>query len=437
MAQKKKLSKYLIVSGLIHVLIALAISGLYAEQPKKHRRLEIVGSVKIQYKEPEPPPKPKVVTRVQPEKKVALKEKEPKITSQKVSSPKAPQQTRRRSASAPGLAMEKAPQRSKSAPGVVGVEGTRGSTGDLPGMPASGGVYRPDLTTTKTGSSGLLPGRTHGSMEMPTGSAPLPGAGGKAVAGFKTGVSQTGSGIGRVDISKRSESGGTGMDGPGASLSAVTGRAKVGGGKETTGLGVGASDGMGEIESDPTGGGGAGGGDTGPGIGSSGSVGARSGPSLTTGAGIKTGDKELPATKELPEEKRVGATGKKEFKAKLGKGMTSVTPHLDEEPSQSGFDDALQGEINRNLYSLRKVYEDWQNLKVSNIPKALRITIELGMEKDKPKLLKVNFHSATLSPRIKDDLTKKIKEWEFKSLYDGKDDPEKWPIKLTGRISWQ
>jgi hypothetical protein len=158
---------------------------------------------------------------------------------------------------------------------------------------------------------------------------------------------------------------------------------------------------------------------------------------LTGKIEVKTDSgKESPGKKDIPEEKRSGAVGKKEFRADLAKSMTNVTQVLDK-PASGKFEDALQGEINKHLYSLRKMHEDWQNLKVPNIPRALQITIELDMEKGRPKLLKADFHNAALAARIRDDLTKKIKEWKFESLYDGKDDPRKWPIKLTGKISWQ
>ena len=83
------------------------------------------------------------------------------------------------------------------------------------------------------------------------------------------------------------------------------------------------------------------------------------------------------------------------------------------------------------------MYEDWQNLKIPDIPKVLQITVELDTEKGKPKLLKIDFHRAVLDPKIKDDLTKKIRDWKFQSLYDGENNPKKWPVKLTGKISWQ
>jgi len=441
MVRKKKLSKYLIVSGLVHIIIALAMSRIYAEQPQRHRLLRIVGTVKIQYEEPEPPPKPEVVTEVQPTqqekpKKTVPKKEEPKVVPQKVAPPKVTQEEPRVRAPAPGSAiLEKAPQRSRSAPGVAGFKGTRGPTGDLPGASASGGISNPKLTT-KAGGSGLSPGLTHGSMETPTGSGRLPGKGGREVAGFRMGATQTGTGIGRVEIPGSSGSDGRDIEGPGAGLLTTTSRINRGGGKATTGLGVGTTGGMGEIESEPTGSK-PGGGDGGPGIGGHDTVESRSDPALIAGAGATAeGSKELPAAKDLPEKERTGATGKKEFKANLKKDMTSETQVLDE-PTSGGVEDALQGEINRNLYSLRRMHEDWQNLKIPNIPKVLQITIELGMEKGKPKLLKIDFHNPALPPKIKDDLTKKIRDWEFKSLYDGKDDPEKWPVKLTGKISWQ
>ena len=75
------------------------------------------------------------------------------------------------------------------------------------------------------------------------------------------------------------------------------------------------------------------------------------------------------------------------------------------------------------------MYEDWENSKVPNIPKALQITIELGSENGKPKLIKLNLHQAKVSARIRDDLTTKIKTWKFESLFDGQNDPDKWVIR--------
>ena len=136
------------------------------------------------------------------------------------------------------------------------------------------------------------------------------------------------------------------------------------------------------------------------------------------------------------EEKRGGTTGKEEFKAEAKTNMTR-TDRTIYRPEERVFEDALQGDIIRNLNGLRKMHEDWQNRNIPDIPKVLQITIELGLEKGKPKLLKLDLHKTGISSKIKDDLTKKIKTWKFKSLFDGKDDPKKWPIKLTGKISWQ
>ena len=442
MVRKKKLSKYLLISFVIHIILAVAMSVIYAEQPRKKAGLKIVSSVRVQYKEPEPPPepkpKPKVVNKTTPKKVVPPKKKEPKVTPQKVEPPKVTTRQRRMNAPAPGVVSEKAPRRSRSAPGVAGLKGTRGTPGDRPGVQPSGGIPHPTLTT-KTGGSGLSPGITHGSMQVPSGSSQIPSAGGREAGGFRMGNSRTGDGVGEVDVPGSGGTGGTGgsdVEGPGAGLSDIGRRNSPGGGKGTTGLGVGETSGMGEVDSEP-GGGRPGGGGGGPGSGGYNATPSRSGPGLTNRTtAVAKGDKDLPQKTDLPEEKRAGATGKKDFKADLGKGMTGVNRILNE-PTTQGFEDALQGEINKNLHSLRKIHEDWKNLKLPNVPKVLQITIELDTEKGKPKLIKADFHNPSLSSRISDDLTKKIREWKFESLFDGKDDPKKWPIKLSGKISWQ
>jgi hypothetical protein len=435
MAQKK-LSKFLIASTVLHLIAALAIARIYAEQPQRRSLLKIVSQVRIQYNEPEPPPKPKVVTKVEP-KKVAPKVQEPEVIPKKEAPPKVVQQKVRMSAPAPGVTLGNSPRRTTSASGVAGIRGARGPASDLPSLTASGGISHPTLKTT-TGGSGLSPGLTHGSMEMPAGSSPLPGVGGKEIAGFKVGASQTGSGLDEVAFSGSGGSGGKADEGPGTGVSAVSGRMNAGSGESTTGLGPGTSDGMGEVDSDSDSyGGKPGGGRGGPGIGGHQAAATRSGPSLKEGADDKNKKgKEAPTTEQLPEEERSGAIGKKEFKTGVKSSMTSATEALGE-PKSTGYENALQGEINKNLHTLRKIHEDWQNLKIPNIPRVLQITIELGQEKGKPKLLKADFHNTKLAPRIVNDLTKKIKDWKFESLYDGKDDPEKWPIKLNGKISWQ
>jgi len=436
---EKKLSKYIVTSTLFHMLIALAISGIYAQQPQRPSGLRIVSAIRIAEEELKlpPKPKPKVVTKSEPLKKAEPKKVEPKPKTQKVEPPKVTQRTRDMRAPAPGLAMEQAPDRSRAAPGAAGLIGKRGEPGDRPGMRASGGINFPELTTT-TGGAGLKPGITHGSMKVPAGTGQLPGAGGKDAAGFKMGYSRTGTGVGRVDIAGRGGSGGTrgqGDEGPGAGLSA-TGRIDArGGGQAETGLGVGSTGGMGEVDSGG-GGRGPGGGGGGPGSGGYDTVEARKGPSVTADRGVEAKDKELPEKKDIPEDKRSGATGKKEFKADVKRDMAGVAQKI-EEPVSSEFDDELRAEIEKHMLTLRKMHEDWNHRKIPNVPRVLQITLELDTEKGKPKLLKADFHNSALSTIIRDALIEKIKTWKFESLYDGKDDPKKWPIKLSGKISWQ
>jgi len=440
MFRESKLSKFLIVSGVLHILIALVMSRIYAEQPQRHRSLEIKSAVRIQYEEPEPPPKPKPVIKpppkkIAPKKKKPEPEEKPKVTPQKVTPPKVTRQRRRMSASAPSLGTGNAPQQSRIAPGIAGIKGARGPVNELPTASSASGIENPNVTT-KTGGTGLAPGRTHGSMKMPTGTSDIPGSGGKEIAGFRMGSSGTGSGVGEADISGSGGRGGKSDEGPGSGLASHVSRINTGGGKGTTGLGVGSSDGMAKVGVESTGSK-PGDGRGAPGTGGHQSDSSRSAPSLTTAVKPNTGKgKELPATKNIPEEKRDGATGKKEFKTGAKTDMTKTDQSIGK-PEESDLEDVLQSEINRNLHGLRKMYEDWQNLKIPDIPKVLQITVELGAEKGKPKLLKVDLHKSGISSRIKDDLTKKIKTWEFKSLFDGEDDPKKWPIKLSGKISWQ
>ena len=437
---ENKLSRYILASGILHIIIAAVMAGIYAEQPQRYRPLEIKSAVRVQYREPEPPPKPKVVTKVQPKKVAPKKEtpkpkEEPKITPQKVEPPKVTRRRRRMSTTTPGFGTGTAPRQRKSAPGVSSIKGARGSTNELPAVHSPGGVEHPDLVT-KTAGTGLTPGLTHGSMKTPEGASSFPGAGGKEVAGFRTGTPNAESGVGKLDISGSSGRSGKADKGPGAGVSTFTSRVNVGDGLGTTGLDAGKSDGMDEVDTEPAGGQpGKGKGD--PGLGGYQVGSSRIAPDLTTGAAPKDKKtKELPGTKSIPEEKRDGATGKEKFKADAKTNMTSTDRPIDK-PEERVFEDALQGEIIRNLNGLRKMHEDWQNLSIPDIPKALQITIELGLEKGKLKLLKLDLHKTGISPKIKDDLTKKIKTSKFKSLFDGKDDPKKWPIKLTGKISWQ
>ena len=464
MFQESKLAKYLIASIILHIIIALAMAQIYAEQPQRQRPLVIKSAVRIQYEEPEPPPpEPKPKPEVQP-KKVAPKTKppepkeEPKIEpKEEIVPPKAPRRRRQMSASAPSLGVDNVQMPTVSESGVTGIKGARGPSEELPTSTSASGIEHP-TRVTETGGTGLSPGLMNGSMKMPEGTGSVPGIGGKEVAGFRMGTSGTGTdGVGKVDVAGSGGRGGKADDGPGTGLSTFAGRVNTGGGKGTTGRNhpyarggnfesagqrdstgpvVGSGDGMGEIDAAPVGS------ESGPGRGGPGSGGyqlesSRTAPSVTTVSGVTTGDaQEAPGTKDLPEAKREGAIGKKEFKADAKTNMTGVKQTI-EETEERTFGDALQAEINKNLHSLRKMYEDWENSKVPNIPKALQITIELGSENGKPKLIKLNLHQAKVSARIRDDLTTKIKTWKFESLFDGKNDPDKWPIKLSGKISWQ
>ena len=116
MFREKKLSRYILISAVVHIIAALAMSRIYAESPQRGKLLAIVSAVKIQYKEPEPPPKPKVEV-TQPKEKTQPKEEVPKVTPKpkEVVAPKVEQQKQRVSAPAPGLALESAPQRSRTA----------------------------------------------------------------------------------------------------------------------------------------------------------------------------------------------------------------------------------------------------------------------------------------------------------------------------------
>lgn len=442
--QKKKLSKYLLISALIHILIGLLISQIYAQPPQARRTLKIIGTIKLQDKEPEPPPpKPRMVAKTEATKKAVPKKKErPKPAPQKVTPPKVTQQPVVKDPLQSQPAAEKAPEKSRSDSGVPGLKGTRGAPGDRPGMRASGGIVNPTLET-KIGGTGLTPGISHGTMKLPAGTGRIPGAGGKDLAGFRLGSQPTGTGVGSVDIDGRGGSGGTrgrADDGPGAGV-ANTGRIGVGAGKGTTGIGVGATEGMGELDSEP-GGTGTGGGGTGPGgLGSSGysPTGVRGTPGVATNPpGYASRNSQVsPTRRDIPDnEKLTSAPGKKEFQADVGKDMTTA-PQPIEKPANRGYENALQLEINKNLYSLRKMHEDWTNLEIPNIPKALQITIDLDGKNGKASILKLDFHNPSLENKVVNDLTSKIKSWKFDSLFDGKNDPEKWPIKLSGKVSWQ
>ncbi len=406
MFRDSKLSKYLIASFILHMFIALAMAGIYAEQTQRRRTLEIKSVVRLQYEEPEPPPpKPKPVVKAPPKKVAPKKEKpkpeeKPEIKPQEVVPPKPTRRRRRMSTSAPSLGTDNVPRRTVSASGVTGIKGARGRADELPTVTSASGIDDPKLSTT-VGGTGLAPSLTQGSMKMPIGTGTLPGAGGKQVAGFRMGKSGAGDGVGEVDISGSGGRGGKADDGPGAGSSTFAGRVSTGAGKGTTGLDVGSGDGMGKVDAAPVGGK-PGPGKGGPGTGGQQLASSRGAPSLAASSGAKSGKtKEAPGTKSIPEDQRDGATGKKDFRADARTNMTSVKQSI-VAPEERSFGDALEDEINKHLQVLRRMYEDWQNARVPKIAKVLQITIELGKEKGEPKLLKVDLHQASVSPRIKD-----------------------------------
>ena len=258
MFRENKLSKYIIVSFLLHILVAAAMAGIYAEQSQRNRTLEIKSVVRLQYMEPEPPPpKPKPKPVVKPPKKVAPKkkpkpQKEPQVKPKEVVPPKVTRRRRRMTSSAPSLGASSVPRQTVSASGVTGIKGARGRSDELPTVTSASGINNPDLTTT-TGGTGLTPGLTHGSMKMPIGTGSIPSAGGKDIAGFRMGTSGTGDGVGKLDVSGSGGRGGKADDGPGAGLGSFAGRVNTGGGKGTTGLGVGSGDGMEKVDAAPAG----------------------------------------------------------------------------------------------------------------------------------------------------------------------------------------
>lgn len=138
----------------------------------------------------------------------------------------------------------------------------------------------------------------------------------------------------------------------------------------------------------------------------------------------------------MTEDKR-SAIEREGFKADIGKDMEGPKVDAPKKDDKRNFGDVLQDEINRDLNTLRKLHEDWNNSKVAGIPKALQITVVLNKSGSKLSVSSIDFHNSSLSSRVTDDLTKRIKTWKFKSLIDGKDDPTSWPVKLNGRVSWQ
>ena len=443
--RKKRKSTYIIFASsvLFHFLMAIVLSAVTVEQPELPfpiRTYDRMKSLDIVFLEK---PLPEVVYyKTEPIKtdnttKSAVTRKDKQEIIQK----SVPQKAETLTAWEKAL-LAKQGKSGQGPSGTPGLKGTRGTPGDRPGMTSAGGIVDKDLIT-KTGGTGLKTDKVVPMSVIPAGNGNTIGAGGKGVSGFQYGASENGRGAGRVDIAGRGGSGGTrgkGEDGPGQGLSSGTGSGKGSGGKGTTGIGLGdgsGTGGMGTGSGTGTGTGKDGVGEGGPGLRGTSINAQRSNPNLMTkNSGGNDKIKDSPRKNPALEDKR-NAGSRDGFKADLGKDMNNARTAPSEKPNDRDYSDALQEEINKDLHSLRKLYEDWQNSKIPDIPKTMQITVALNMEGGEAKVSSIDFHNTALSSRIKDDLTKRIKIWKFKSLYDGKDDPSKWPLKLNGKISWQ
>ena len=442
--RKRKKSPLIILGGstIFHFLMAVTLSFVAVKQPTMsfppimHDRTKSLDVVFLE----EPLPEIKI-NKIEPvktdnsvKKAVTVKEKIP------VKQKSTPQKSETKTAWELAL-LAKQGKSGQGTSGSPGLKGTRGNPGDRPGMTTSGGIIDKERIT-QTGGTGLKTDRVVPMSVLPAGNGNTIGAGGKGTSGFKYGALENGRGTGRADIPGRGGSGGTGgkgEDGPGQGLSG-TGSGRGSGGKGTTGIGLGngtGDSGMGTGSGPGTGSGKGGIGEGGPGTGGHGTDAPRSNPGLVTKAtGGNDSVKDSPRKNPTVNDKR-DAIGKEGFKADLGKDMNNAKTATPDKSDSHDYSDALQEEINRDLHSLRKLYEDWQNSKIPDIPKALQITLVLNKEGGEPKVSSIDLHNNALSSRIKDDLTKRIKSWKFKSLNDGKDDPSKWPVSLNGRISWQ
>jgi hypothetical protein len=442
--RKRKKSPLFVLGGttIFHFLMAVILSFVPVKQPTTsfppimHDRTKSLDVVFLE----EPLPEIKI-NKIEPvktdnsvKKAVTVKEKIP------VKQKSTPQKSETKTAWELAL-LAKQGKSGQGTSGSPGLKGTRGNPGDRPGMTASGGIIDKERIT-QTGGTGLKTDRVVPMSVLPAGNGNTIGAGGKGTSGFKYGALENGRGTGRADIPGRGGSGGTGgkgEDGPGQGLSG-TGSGRGSGGKGTTGIGLGngtGDSGMGTGSGPGTGSGKGGIGEGGPGTGGHGTDAPRSNPGLVTKAADGNNSvKDSPRKNPTVNDKR-DAIGKEGFKADLGKDMNNAKTATPDKSDSHDYSDALQEEINRDLHSLRKLYEDWQNSKIPDIPKALQITLVLNKKGGEPKVSSIDLHNNALSSRIKDDLTKRIKSWKFKSLNDGKDDPSKWPVSLNGRISWQ
>lgn len=440
--RKKRKMPFIIFasSSIFHFLMAVALSFVAVKQPQMSFPFSAYDKTKsldiLFLKEEEPIPKIEFKEKFQPivteKSKITLKEK------QQVIQKSVPEKVETKTAWEAAL-LDNRNKAGQGSAGSPGLKGTRGDPGDRPGMMSAGGIVNKDLIT-KSGGTGIRSERIYDNMVIPAGTGENFGAGGKDISGFQFGVSEKGRGAGKVDIPGRGGSGGSrglGNEGPGQGLATGTGK---GAGGKGTGIGIGDGSGTGGMGTGSGyGGTGSGSGKGGGGLGGPGSAGVdldspRSNPNLLVRtASANDNIKESPRKATTVDDKR-SAVEKEGFKAELGKDMSSGKSTVIEKTPERNYGDALQDEINRDVHALRKLYEDWQNAKLPNIPKTLQITVILDSG---PKVSSIDFHDASLNARIKDDLTKRIRSWQFKSLSDGVNDPTSWPVKLNGRISWQ
>lgn len=433
-------------TGIFHFAMAVIMSFTYVEQPNmtfralpnivRPRGIDVVF---MQYEEPIP----KIEFHEKTEKVIDTTKVVTRKETQKVIQKSVPEKVETRPAWEAALLASKNAG-GKNAPGSSGQEGRRGAPGDRPGMMTAGGIVSEDMVT-KTGGTGIKSNKIYDNMVIPAGKGSDFGAGGKDTSGFKFGLKEDGRGSGTADVPGRGGSGGSGGRGevgPGQGLS--TGTGKGSGGGKGTGIGIGDGTGKGGMgtgtgQGDGSGvGSGKGGiGEGGPGTSGYELTASRNNPNPATRSA--SGDKGATGSPKKTanlDDKR-SAIGKEGFKADIGKDMTGPKVAAPKKADNRDFGDVLQEEINRDLHSLRRLYEDWQNTNVPDIPKALQITVVVNKSGSALNVSSIDFHNSSLSAKIRDDLTKRIKMWKFKSLADGKDDPTTWPVKMNGRISWQ
>jgi hypothetical protein len=435
-------------SGAFHLIMAVILSFTPFVMPSLSvsvARLDRTKGIDVVFmKELEPTPQIQIFEKT--EKTVDISKAVTRRETQKVIQKSVPQKVETRPAWEAALLASKN-SGGQSSPGSSGQQGKRGNPGDRPGKMSAGGIVSEDMIT-KTGGTGLRSDKIYDNMVIPAGKGSDFGAGGKDTSGFKFGVTENGRGNGRIDVAGRGGSGGTnglGNEGPGQGLSTGTGKG-TGGGKGTGiglgdgsgkgGMGTGTGTGTGAGDGSGVGPGKGGVGDGGPGTGSYEPGASRNNPNPATRSSSGNSNTGSPRKTPVVDDKRA-VIGREGFKADIGKDMAGPKVVPPEKTDNRDFGDALQEEINKDLHSLRQLHEDWQNSNIAGIPKALQITVVLNKSGSGLTVSSIDFHSKGLSPKISDDLTKRIKTWKFKSLSDGKDDPTTWPVKLNGRITWQ